>query len=363
MQPQEFVRLANNFYNSKGLESHAERINTDVELWNYINGKQEDLKKKYKVAFVYICLNPLYWEFAPEMVTGAKNLFLPGHDTDFFFWTDIPEKDEEVTQKMRDAFKAIGVNTDDHNMFFQDIDVNGKRMNLNNIVQSVIGLRKTPGVTIFPTESVEWPMPTLMRYHLFLQQEEKLKEYDYIFYCDVDMLFQNVIGDEILGSGLTAAPHPGYYLKKELYPPYEPNEFSEAYIPRPGRVIREEGAKDASGKVVNQRFRPEYYAGGFQGGKAPLFISAMKEMKAMIDRELSQHRIPIWNDESIWNAYLFKNTPSVYLTPSYIMPDSLIKEFYEGIWGRSFQPKLITITKWFSISKEGGEAVKNMIQK
>ena len=40
MQPQDFTRLANNFYNSKGLESHSERINLDVELWNYINGKQ-----------------------------------------------------------------------------------------------------------------------------------------------------------------------------------------------------------------------------------------------------------------------------------------------------------------------------------
>lgn len=354
MKPEDFVRLTNNFYNSKGLESHAERINLDVELFNYINSHQEEVKKKQKVAFVFICLNPLYWEFASEMVKGAKNLFLPGHNTDYLFWTDIPEKDEDITKKMREGFKQVGINTDDHNMFFNDILVNGKQINLNNIVQSVIELRKMEGVTIFPTESVDWPMPTLMRYHLFLQQEEKLKEYDYIFYCDVDMFFKNVIGDEILGTGLTAAPHPGYYLKKELYPPYEPNEFSQAYIPRPGRVTNEEG---------KPRFRPEYYAGGFQGGKALQFISAMKEMKTMIDKDLAMKYIPIWNDESIWNAYLFKNPPSIMLTPSYIYPDSLIKEYYEPyVWGRSFQPKLITITKWFSISKEGGEAIKKMIQ-
>lgn len=355
MKPEDFVRLTNNFYNSKGLESHAERINLDVELFNYVNSRQEELTKKQKVAFVFICLNPLYWEFAAEMVKGAKNLFLPGHNTDYLFWTDIPEKDEDITKKMREGFKQVGIDTDDHNMFYRDILVNGKQINLNNIVQSVIELRKMEGVTIFPTESVDWPMPTLMRYHLFLQQEEKLKEYDYIFYCDVDMFFKNVIGDEILGSGLTAAPHPGYYLKKELYPPYEPNEFSQAYIPRPGRITNEEG---------KPRFRPEYYAGGFQGGKSAQFISAMKEMKAMIDKDLAMKYIPIWNDESIWNAYLFKNPPSIMLTPSYIYPDSLIKEYYEPyVWGRSFQPKLITITKWFSISKEGGQAIKDMIKK
>lgn len=359
MPPQDFIRVCNNFYNSKGLDADIQRIDLDSQLVNYYAANQKIGEKKSKVAFVYICLNPLYWEFAPKMVEGARKFFLPGHNTDFFFWTDIPEKDEDVTTKMRKGFKDVGINTDDNNMFFNDVIVNNRQMNLNKIVQSVIALRKTSGVTIFPTESVDWPMPTLMRYHLFLQQEEKLKEYDYIFYCDIDMLFANVVGDEILGQGLTAAPHPGYYLKKEYYPPYEPNEFSQAYIPRPGKLVSDPDSKNPA----KQRFMPHYYAGGFQGGKSAQFIQAMKEMKAMIDKDLAMKYVPIWNDESIWNAYLFKNPPSVFLTPSYIYPDSLIKEYYEPLWGRAFQPKLITITKWFSISKEGGEAIKKMLGK
>ncbi len=87
----------------------------------------------------------------------------------------------------------------------------------------------------------------------------------------------------------------------------------------------------------------------------------MKQMKGMIDKDFAMNYIPIWNDESIWNKYLFDNPPSVVLSPSYIYPDSLIKEYYEKVWGCSYEPKLITLTKKFSVSSDGGEAVKQMI--
>ena len=359
MQPQDFIRLANNYYNSKGLDSDINRIAIDQEVFNYIANAQTNPLPKYKIALVFICLNPLYWEFAPEMVKGAKQFFLPGHETDFLFWTDIPEKDEEILNKIRDEFKkwlqAVGANPNDQNLLYQDITIKGKNMNIQNIIKNVQELRKMKGVTVIPTEPVEWPMPTLLRYNLFLQQEEKLKTYDYIFYVDIDMVWQNIVGDEILSKkGLTAAPHPGYWLRKESYPPYEPNELSTAYIKRPGRVIQEEG---------KPRFRPEYYAGGFQGGKSAPYIEAMKRMKERIDTDLKNGYVAIWNDESHWNFELSKNPPEIMLTPSYIFPDSLINEYYIPLWGKSFQPKLITVTKWFSLSPQGGQAVANMILK
>lgn len=341
---QEFVRLANNFYESMNYSVDYMRMATDSHLFNYIIQHKEEVKKKYKVAMVFICLNPLYWEYAKAMVDGARTFFLPGHETDFLFWTDIPENPQEVRQKMTQAFVERGVLLDDP----------GNKVNFENAVNGVIDLRNQKDINIFPTEPVEWPMPTLLRYNLFLQQEEKLKEYDYIFYCDIDMKFVNVVGDEIIVEGLTAAQHPMYALKKEYWPPYEPNVHSRAYIPRPGKVISENG---------KSRFMPLYYAGGFQGGKAPQWIEAMKEMRKMIDDDLSQNYIPIWNDESVWNAYLFKNQPMKVLTPSYIYPDSLIKEYYEPVWGCSYIPKLVTITKWFTLSKEGGDHVQQMIKK
>ena len=320
MNPNDFIRLANNFYNFRGIDSDINRITLDRDVFNYIAEHQVNLPPKYKVALVFICLNPLYWEFAPEMVKGAKQFFLPGHQTDFFFWTDIPEKDEEIKDKLQNEFKGwlqqVGANPNDQNLLYQDITIKGKNMNVQNIIKNVQELRKMHGVNIIPTEPVEWPMPTLMRYHLFLQQEEKLKSYDYIFYVDIDMMWKNIVGDEILPKkGLTAAPHPGYCLRKEYYPPYEPNELSTAYIKRPGRVTQEEG---------KPRFRPEYYAGGFQGGKATPYIEAMKRMKERIDKDFKNGYTAIWNDESHWNFELSENPPEIMLTPSYIYPHSLI---------------------------------------
>lgn len=308
-KPEEFIRLANNFYNSQGLVSTYNRVAVDSHLLNYFSSHREEVKKRFKIAFVCICLNEPYWEYAREMIEGARKFFLPGHDVDFFLWSDMPEA--------------------------------------------------SYGATVFPTEPIEWPMPTLMRYHLFLQQEEILEKYDYIFYCDVDMKFVDIVGDEILGEGLTAAPHPGYAIRKELWPPYEPNKDSANFINRPGVVILMEG---------KPRFMPFYAAGGLQGGKADKFIQAMQQIKKLVDKDLSKNYIPIWNDETAWNKYLFEVlskeelNKAVFLTPSYIYPDSLIKEYYEPIvWGCSYIPRLVTITKKFTVSSEGGEAVRKMI--
>jgi len=340
MQPEDFIRLVNNFYTSKGFDSDIKRISLDADLINYYSSHQEDIKKKLKVAFVFICLNPLYWQYAPEMVQGAKQFFLPGHNTDFLFWTDIPENKEEIKEKITQAWKERG-RTDN--------------ISVQNITDSVADLRGKKDIILYPTESVSWPYPTLLRYNLFLQQEEKLKEYDYIFYCDIDMKFVNVVGDEILGKGITAAQHPMYAVRKELWPPYEPNPHSASFIKRPGMIITEDN---------KPRFMPLYFAGGFQGGKSDKFIEAMHATKKIIEKDMNQSYIPIWNDESAWNKYLSDNEPDIVLTPSYIYPDTLIKEYYEPlIWGKSYQPKLMTLTKWFTTSKEGGEAVTKMMKK
>lgn len=262
-----------------------------------------------KIALLFVCLNNQYWPYLRDVITDCDNNFLTnrklGHTVDYFSWTDMPE------------------------------DV-------------------TYGATVFPTESVSWPSPTLMRYHMFLQQEEKLKDYDYIFYLDADMRVVSPIGNEILGEGLTMAEHPMYAFQRSYYAPLEPNPESSAFTKRLGMV-----AVDDDGK---QWFKPLYAAGGFQGGKAKDFIEAMKSMKNTIDRDIGKNYIAIWNDETHWNKYLseYKGHLTV-LSPSYVYPDSLIKEYYEPRWGKSYVPKIITLTKPFTVSKEGGAAVRKML--
>lgn len=252
---------------------------------------------RYKVAIVCICLNKNYWEYLTPMIESARKFLLKGHDVDFVCWTDMPPETK--------------------------IDAK-----------------------IIPTEPFSWPLPTLHRYHLFLREEKLLSEYDYIYYVDADMKFVSKVGDEIFGD-LVGAVHPMYHIRQNYVPPYEPNEKSTAFIPRTGQVITENGKK---------RFQPLYFAGGLQGGRSDVFIKAMKVMKDNIDKDFAENNyIAIWNDESHWNRYCFENPPDVVLNPSYVYPDSLINEYYVKAWGRNYVPKLMTITKKFSLTKDGGQ--------
>lgn len=366
MTSQEFLRLVNNFYISKGFAVDLPRLALDADLVNYITSNQELLKKRFKVAFIFICLNPLYWQFAPDMVSSARQFFLPGHDTEYFFWTDIPETKEQIAEGYKKGLLGRGYDVGTADITTTPIGIQDKGIVLDtpNIIQAIANLRTQKDIHIVPTEPVDFPYPTLLRYNLFLQEEEKLSEFDYIFFCDVDMKFVNAVGDEILGQGITAAVHPGYHIRKELHPPIESNPKSSSYIPRPGKVVNEPGARTASGELVNTRFMPLYYAGGFQGGKSDKYIKAMKATKKIIEEDLNKSYIPRWNDESAWNKYLFTHEPELVLSPSYIFPDSLIKEFYEPIvWGCSYVPKLMTLTKWFSLTKEGGQQLPNLLRK
>lgn len=369
-----------------------------------------EFSKKKKVALVFICLNNHYWPYLTQVIKDCRKNFLPQHNVDYFAWTDI---NEDSKNKLLSSFedklhawqKATPESKQDHanailstfatlirlyevfyptqiNEAVQELQQQGmifKRegakywiesarpmndldvMLFYEIAKRVLLLsfsdldQTLKNVTVIDTEPVAWPAPTLMRYHLFLNEEEKLKEYDYIFYMDADMKVVSKVSDEILGEGLTAAEHPMYSLRKQYIPPYEPNKDSTAYIPRPGAVVTDETGQ--------ARFKPYYYAGGFQGGPANLFLEAMKVMKANIDKDFTKNYIPIWNDESMWNRYLFDTPPSIVLSPAYIYPDSLIKEYYEPLWGRSYEPKIITLTKPFSLSAEGGSEINKFIKK
>lgn len=313
-----------------------------------------DFERKKRVALVLIGLNPNYWPYLAQTIHDAKQKFLPHHTVDYFVWTDAPQKGDtsalsEVlgrlpTQAQVEAEVRAGQSL---------------RHFSREIVQGAVeALWKHDNLVMTPMDSIEWPMPTLMRYHLFLQKEEELAAYDYIFYLDADMRIVEKISDEILGEDLTVALHPMYDLNPTYVPPYEPNSESTAFIPRLGQIIVEND---------KPRFRPLYLAGGFQGGKSKPFIKAMKEMKKNIDTDFSKNYIAIWNDESHWNKYIFTHRGPILeervivLGPEYIHPDSLIKEYYEPRWGRKLTPKIYTITKPFSLSKQGGAALSEIV--
>lgn len=338
------VRLAHSYLNEKTQGNYG--LN-DINILNgyfehLISEKNQDLPK-YNVGVMLVCINQPYWQYAVEVLNGITGLFLPGHNVEKMVWTDIPPQGSKEEDAVLSQFKEKkdilspedGSPREDAKLFLETF-------------------WSTPSLKVFHTDSIEWPYPTLMRYHLFLGQEEYLKKFDYLFYIDLDMRIVNIVGDEILGEGLTAAQHPMYALPQNLWMPYEPNPESTAHISMPGRVTEKNGQK---------LFEPLYAAGGIQGGVTGQFISAMKTMKTCIDQDFNKNYVARWNDESHWNKYLQTNHPSVVLPPAYVYPDSMIEEYYKKkVWGRDFVPRIITITKPFSTSKEGGEAARKLMQ-
>lgn len=297
-----WVRHAHNFLMQKKAGTYQ------VEEMNLLNEYMQSLLKEatkeqrsYKVGLMFIAINPPYWQYAKQVIDGVRQFFAPGHETEIILFTDMQNWPEA-----------------------KDV---------------------TYGATVFPVDTMEWPYPTLMRYHFFLKQEEYLKKFDYLFYLDLDTRVVGIVGDEIFGDGLTAAPHPGYAIRQQLWAPLEANPDSAAFIKQPGHIV------ERNGKPL---FAPFYAAGGFQGGITETFIQAMKDMQAGIDADLDKGYIARWNDESHWNKYLFEHPPSVYLDVSYVYPDSMIEDYYKKIWGRDYTPRLMTITKPFSLTSDDG---------
>ncbi len=354
-----------------------------------------------KVALVFISLNDRYWPYLSQVIKDCRKHFLPQHNVDYFAWTDYDSTAKEkilaplkeiakdpssfphilnaFTQNIRlyeyfypEDVKAHIENLAQKGLFFKRDGtkywVDSNHQPTHEDTQAFVDileqlLSKSYGemdealkdVKLVETGAVQWPAPTLMRYHLFLNEEEKLKDYDYIFYLDADMRVVSKVSDEILNDGLMAAEHPMYSLRREYIPPYEPNPNSTAYINRPGKVIDENG---------KPRFKPYYYAGGFQGGTSKAFLEAMRTMKENIDKDFDKGYVAIWNDESHWNKYISDYKGElVVMSPSYVYPDSLVKEYYEPTWGCSYEPKIITLTKPFTLSMEGGDAINKFLKK
>lgn len=165
-----------------------------------------------------------------------------------------------------------------------------------------------------PVEHKPFPYSTLLRYRYFDQNKEYLKDNDYLFYSDVDMMFASEVGREILGN-LTAVQHPGFY--NGGWGSQNVDKRSNAYLPR-------------------QKWK-NYCAGGFQGGKSKYYLEACKILNQRINEDLTKDVMAEWHDESHWNWYLKTEARDVnVLSPAYCYPES---------WEMPFEKKLLALDK------------------
>jgi len=183
-------------------------------------------------------------------------------------------------------------------------------------------LRATIYVREIP--AYRFPFATLYRYKNMVIHRDVFTAQN-LYYLDVDMKFVAEVGDEILGGGLVAIQHPGYYLggwgSKRTHP------HSLFYVP--------------------PNFWNGYYCGGFQGGTKESYLIMAEVLNAMIDIDMDTASdmgylkndgiLAEYHDESAYNWYLkFREKPSKVLSPSYCYPES---------WDIPFEKKLLALDK------------------
>jgi len=170
-----------------------------------------------------------------------------------------------------------------------------------------------PHIQVQPIANEGWPNVVLNCHHYFLLQEAALSRHDYLFFLNVNLVFNTDIGDDILpadGHELTATLHPGFFDKPPDEFTYERRPESAAYIPY------------GAGKY--------YFTGAFSGGRAGAYLDLCRELAARIDDDRERGIIAVWHDESHLNAYMSDRACHI-LPPSYFYPEGVDIPYEEKI--------------------------------
>jgi histo-blood group ABO system transferase len=229
----------------------------------YVLATQE--KQRYKIGLLVMATGK-YTVFLDKLLQTADQYFLPGHEKTYFIFTDgqAPESDHVV-----------------------------------RIEQKRLG----------------WPYDTMMRFRVYYESADAFAGMDYLFACDADMFFADVVGDEILGERV-ATRHPGFCLPHQRHDDYERDSVSTAYVgPDEGEY---------------------YFAGGFYGGSMQEMVTLMFICSSRIDQDLENGFIAHYHDESHLNRYFIDYKPTVILSPAYCHP---------GWWDIPFEQKIMAVAK------------------
>lgn len=212
------------------------------------------------VAILYICTGK-YKQFFDGFYKSCEKFLLPRSSKTYFVWTD-------------DSHLADGL----------------------------------ANVHIYPKKCEGFPADSLFRFEMFLQAEEELKRYDYIYFFNSNAEIKRTIGKEILPdeTGLAMGIWPG---KREhqhpMFYPYERNKKSLAYIAPYG--------KDYT-----------YFMGGLNGGTSEDYLKMIRVLAKNIREDYNKGIIAKVHDESHINAYL-RNHPCKKLGREFCLPEEWIQ--------------------------------------
>ncbi len=218
-----------------------------------------------------------YKQFVQPLLNQIDEFFLPGYEKTIFLFTD---ELQELTSKSK-------------------------------VVQTLIHPYKYPEVT-------------LLRFSFFNQENDKLKEMDYLFYMDADVAIVNTVWKEILNP-LTVVHHCGFYRNGGWGSP-NVDTNSTAYF--------------------DEEYRKEYVMGGFNGGEAEYFLYMSEILARNIEEDERKGVRAEWFDESHLNYFistLADRSKVKVLSPSYCLVE---QKTLRAAWGISeLEPKIIALSK------------------
>lgn len=159
-------------------------------------------------------------------------------------------------------------------------------------VDEIVDIESNRKIEQIIIEHKEWPFPTLLRYKNFVNNSDKFEDLDYLYYVDSDMVFENIVDDEIFGD-IVCVAHP-WFIGNRGTP--ENDKKSLAYIP----------------DSVNF----QYMAGAFFGGTKNCIMNMFQFIANQIDIDYSRDIIAKWHDESHSNKFFILYATKI-LSPEY----------------------------------------------
>lgn len=212
-----------------------------------------------KIGILYICTG-VYSVFWEDFYKSFERNFLPATQKEYFVFTDASHLyDEDKNSRIHKIY-----------------------------------LENTP-----------WPLPTLMKFHVFLKHYAELSTMDYLYQSNANILCSKIVSEEEFLPNDKRKPliftvHPGYMSRNKCYHPYERNRKSSAYIPY-----------NCGGL---------YVYGAMNGGESGAYLKLAKELSQNIENDLKKNIIAAWHDESHINRYVNCHDDFRLLSPSYCYP-------------------------------------------
>lgn len=223
----------------------------------------------YKVGILYVCTGK-YATFWHDFYEQTEKLFLPECQKNYYVFTD----DETILNCVTEGIHPI----------FQEVE--------------------------------RWPFPTLNRFKYFNSISEDIKENDYLFFMNANLMVNKSVSIENIlpkdKEKLVVTMHPGFFSSKPSEYTYDRNPKCTAFIPQ------------GEGKY--------YFAGGLNGGVTEDYLAMIRQLAHNTDEDLENDIIAIWHDESHLNNYMWKYCGEYkILSPAYLYPEGWDLPFEEII--------------------------------